>query len=196
MRNNPGCHRAAGKCPSDPPGTGGRALRVPSGASPPCTDCNRPLLHSTAPDTFATCAPSSTPRKDSRYALRLNASRRRDARKAKTSDGREECADFRANEEAGDTPTRCAAVRTRMAAQEVRATSATAGNAAHWGRLAMTLDSDMQLMKHPYCWIMWGLIELILVRFFIQPVHIGELTSPAPGRKRCTALLWKCSETP
>ena len=156
MRNNPGCHRAAGKCPSDPPGTGGRALRVPSGASPPCTDCNRPLLHSTAPDTFATCAPSSTPRQGSRLAPRLNASRRRDAREAKTSGRLEECADFRANEEAGDTATRCAAVRTRMAAQEVRATSATAGNAAHWGRLAMTPDSDMQLMKHPYCWIMWG----------------------------------------
>ncbi|MBV7561055.1 hypothetical protein [Pseudomonas sp. sia0905] len=32
----------------------------------------------------------------------------------------------------------------------------------------MTPDSDMQLMKHPYCWIMWGLVELSLVHFSTQ----------------------------
>lgn len=183
MRNNPGCYRAAGNCPSDPPGTGGRAQRVPSGASPPCTDCNRPLLHSTGQDAFAKRAPSPTPPQGSRLAAQPNASRRRDiwrqAMETQTSARSEECADFRAKEQAGDTATRCAAGRAATAAQEDRATSTTAGNAAHRGRLAMTPDSDMQLMKHPYCWIMWGLAELILVHFSTQA---GLMIRASPRR--------------
>lgn len=172
MRNKPGCYTTAGNCPSDPPGTGGRAQRMPSGASPSCTDCNRPLLHSTGPDAFAKRAPSPASRQGSRLAMPLSASRRRDTRRlameTQTSSRIEKCADFRAKGQARDTATRCAAVRAARAAQEDRATSTTAGNAAHRGRLAMTPDSDMQLMKHPYCWIMWGLTELILVHFSTQ----------------------------
>ncbi|OLU33260.1 hypothetical protein BVH03_05595 [Pseudomonas sp. PA15(2017)] len=50
-------------------------------------------------------------------------------------------------------------------------TSAIAGNAANHAGLAMTPKSDMQLMKHPYCWIIWTFFELSLVHFFTQPVY-------------------------
>lgn len=72
----------------------------------------------------------------------------------------------------------------------------TAGKAANCVGLAMTPNSDMQLMKHPYCWIMWALIELILVHFFSQPIDIGVDDAVRSVPERCRFFSWKCPETP
>lgn len=38
----------------------------------------------------------------------------------------------------------------------------------------MTPESDMQVMKHPYCWIIWAFTELSLVHFFTQPIRFDD----------------------